>query len=79
MAAPGQFELISTLRRHIGFGSIVLKNSENEQSRKTRFRAPDVTHAGSRRDKEHARATRGETGRSAEPLPNFPSRPPWAF
>ena len=60
-------------------GRIVLKNSQNDRSRKSRFRAPNLICAGNRHDEAHTRATRGKIARTAEPLPNFPSRSPTPF
>ena len=57
---------------------IVWKNSQNDRSRKSRFRAPNLFCAGNRHDEAHGRATRGKIARAAEPLPNFPSRPSMA-
>jgi hypothetical protein len=57
---------------------IVWKNSQIDRSRKFRFRAPSLICAGNRHDEAHGKRTRGKTARSAEPLPNFPSRPSMA-
>jgi hypothetical protein len=56
----------------------MLKNSENEGSRKSQFRTPNRICAGNRHDEAHAKATGGKIARAAEPLPDFPSRPPTA-
>ena len=66
------------LSRYVRFTSIVWKNSQNDGSRKSRFRAPNLICAGKRHDEAHERATRGKIARAAEPLPNFPSRPSMA-
>jgi hypothetical protein len=58
---------------------IVWKNSQNDLSRKSRFRAPNLIRAGNCHDEAHGRATRGNIARAAEPLTNFPSRLPAAF
>jgi hypothetical protein len=58
--------------------SIVWKNSQNDQSRKSRFRGPNLICAGNRREEAHGRATRGKIARAAEALPNCPSRPSMA-
>jgi hypothetical protein len=58
--------------------SIVWKNSQNDRSRKSRFRAPNLICAGNRHDEAHGRATCGKIARAAEALPNFPSRPSMA-
>jgi hypothetical protein len=56
----------------------VWKNSQNDRSRKSRFRAPNLICASNRHDEAHGRATRGKIARAAEALPNFPSRPSMA-
>jgi hypothetical protein len=48
------------------FTSIVWKNSQNDRSRKSRFRAPNLICAGNRHDEAHGRATRGKIARAAE-------------
>jgi hypothetical protein len=65
-------------RRDVRSSQIVWKNSQNDRSRKSRFRAPNLFCAGNRHDEAHGRATRGKIARAAEPLPNFPSRPSMA-
>jgi hypothetical protein len=57
---------------------IVWKNSQNDRSRKSRFRAPNLFGAGNRHDEANGAATRGDIARAAEPLPNFSSRPSMA-
>jgi hypothetical protein len=57
---------------------IVWKNSQNDRSRKSRFRAPSLICAGNRRDELDGTATRGKIARAAEALANFPSRPSMA-
>ena len=60
-------------------GSILLKNSEIELPRKSRFRAQSVACTGSCHSKAYERVAGGKTSRSAEPLRNFPSRLPAVF
>ena len=55
---------------------IVLKNSQNDRSRKSRFRVPSLRCAGNRQDEAHTKAIHGKIAPRAEPLPNFNSRPP---
>ena len=61
------------------FTSILLKNSQIEQLRKSRSRAHSVVQADGRHGKPLGRVTGGEAGHSAEPLSNFPSRLPAVF
>jgi hypothetical protein len=59
--------------------SIVLKNSEIEPPRKSRFGARRVISADSLLGRACGTVARGKTGRSAEPLRNFSSKPPAVF
>ena len=58
---------------------ILLKNSEIEPLRKSRFRARRVTSADSPYGRAYRRVAGGKTGQSAEPLRNFASKPPAVF
>ena len=55
---------------------ILLKKSEIEPPRKSRFRARRVISGDSPHGRACRRSVRGKTGRSAEPPSNFPSRLP---
>ena len=57
----------------------MLKNSEIEVRRKSRFRAHSVVYDGSCHSKAYERVVRSKTGRSAEPPRKFPSRLPAVF
>ena len=46
--------------RTAGVERIVWRNSQNDRSRKSRFRAPNLFCAGTRHDEAHGRATRGK-------------------
>ena len=58
---------------------ILLKNSEIEPLRKSRFRARRVTSADRPYGRAYRRVAGGKTGQSAEPLRNFASKPPAVF
>jgi hypothetical protein len=58
---------------------MLLKNSEIEPLRKSRFRARRVTSADSSYRRAYGKVAGGKTGRSAEPLRNFASRLPAVF
>ena len=60
----------------VRFASILLKNSEIEPLRKSRFRGRRVTSADSPYGRAYRRVAGGKTGQSAEPLRNFSSRRP---
>ncbi len=51
----------------------MLKNSEIERPRESRFRARRVISTDSRHDRAYRRLAGGKTDPSAEPLRNFPS------
>ncbi len=55
---------------------ILLKNSEIEQRRKSRFRTRRIISADSPYGRAYGRVAGGKAGRSAEPLRNFSSRLP---
>jgi hypothetical protein len=59
--------------------SILLKNSENEGSPKSRFRARRVILADNSNGRAPASVTRSKTSQSAEPLRIFSSRLPAVF
>jgi hypothetical protein len=58
---------------------IVLKNSEIGPPRKSRFRGRRVISADSPGGRAYRSVAHGKTGRSADPLGNFSSRPPAVF
>jgi hypothetical protein len=64
--------------RDVRLTSIVWKNSQNDRSRKSRFRAPNLICAENRHDEAHWRAARGKIARAAEAMPNCSSRRPMA-
>src|SRR5271170_2520195 len=70
---------IDRARLTVGFGSIVLKNSEIERPRESRFRARRVISTDSPDGRAYGRVARGKTPRSAEPLRKIPSRLPAVF
>jgi hypothetical protein len=78
MTEKAAFELFAMFSGNGRYCPIVWKNLQNDRSRKSRFRAPNLTCAGNRHDEAHGRATRGKIARAAETLPNFPSRPSMA-
>jgi hypothetical protein len=57
-------------------GRILLKKSEIEPPRKSRFRGRRVISADSPGGRAYGSVAHGKTGRSADPLGNFSSRPP---
>ena len=57
----------------------MLKNSEIERPRESRFRARRVISTDSPDGRAYGRVVRGKTGRSAEPLRKVPSRLPVAL
>jgi hypothetical protein len=59
--------------------SILLKNSQIEQLRKSCSGAHCVVQAGGRHGKPYGRVTDGKVSQSAEPLRNFPSWLPAVF
>jgi hypothetical protein len=59
--------------------SILLKNSQIEQLRKSRSGAHSVISADGRHGKPSGRVTGGKASQPAEPLTNFPSRLPAVF
>jgi hypothetical protein len=83
-----KFEFFNTIRLieasktvvcYVRNTSILLKNSEIEPSRKSRFRARCVISADSPHGRASRSVARGKAGRSAEPPGNFSSRPPAVF
>src|SRR5580704_7132126 len=60
-------------------GRIVLKNSEIGPPRKSRFRGRRVISADSPGGRAYRSVAHGKTGRSADPLGKFSSRPPAVF
>jgi len=73
MAAAGRIATSTVTIFDDRFTSIVLKNSEIEPPRKSRFRERCVISADSPHGRACRRGVRGKTGRSAEPLSNFSS------
>jgi hypothetical protein len=63
----------------VSFAQILLKNSQIERSRKSRFRARRVTSADGPYGSALGRVAGTKTCRSAEPLRNFISRLRAAF
>jgi multidrug efflux pump subunit AcrB len=61
------------------FTPIVLKNSEIGPPRKSRFRGRRVISADSPGGRAYRSVAHGKTGRSADPLGKFSSRPPAVF